>query len=161
MNATLIVRETQLMDTPFYGTIIDGTKKTIVKNGTKINLFCTSTFSIFDEIIIDRQINWSMNDTPITFQAARGGINIFTEWSTGLKIVTSNLTIVDVNENDSGIYKCSVTDNGSDFIELSVVAGKKSSSETSNQQENNSMKKMPLKNFVIQIILVMLLLLLQ
>lgn len=68
INATLIVRENQLMDTPFYGTVIDGPKKNYVKNGTKINLFCSSTFSIVEEIKIDRQIIWSMDNSPITFQ---------------------------------------------------------------------------------------------
>lgn len=56
------------MDTPFYGTVIDGPKKNYVKNGTKINLFCSSTFSIVEEIKIDRQIIWSMDNSPITFQ---------------------------------------------------------------------------------------------
>lgn len=68
LNATLIVRENQLMDTPFYGTIIDGPKQNYVKNGMKINLFCTSTFSIMEKLKIDRQIIWSMDNSPITFQ---------------------------------------------------------------------------------------------
>lgn len=167
LNATLIVRpeHQQLMDTPFYGTVIDGPKKTIVKNGTTVNLYCTSTFSIVDVVKIDRQLIWSMADERITFQAARGGINIFTEWGGGLRSVSSNLTLVNVNEADSGIYNCSVTGNGSDFIELFVVGAVTVQSEAeefiTSQQENRSVRMPAVKSFVIEMIFVVLLLLLQ
>lgn len=68
INTTLIVREPQLMDTPFYGTVVNGPKKNIVKNGTTVFLFCTSTFSITDELKTVRQIVWSMDNSPINFQ---------------------------------------------------------------------------------------------
>ncbi|XP_037045599.1 junctional adhesion molecule-like [Bradysia coprophila] len=138
INVTLIVREPQLMDRPFVGTTIDGARQQEIKRGSTITLTCRAIISTINENEPNKisfamkegthrtkRVIWSVNDTPITMQIKRGGINVYTDWNFGE--VVSNLTLSSVTESDQGVYKCSIDDIGSDEVVVQVMADIKTS----------------------------------
>ena len=65
-----------------------------------------------------RQIDWSFKDRRVATKLANGQINIATAWNGRVQVSGSaTIKILNLQEEDSGKYKCRVTDEMLDWIE--------------------------------------------
>ncbi|KAI4503356.1 hypothetical protein M0802_001578 [Mischocyttarus mexicanus] len=98
---------------------IMGPREQRVPSGSTITLRCVISSPYQTRPI--RGVQWLQDNKLLTFQAARGGINVETE--KGAAQTVSELTLAAVTENDIGKYSCRPAEGRSDTVMLIVEPG--------------------------------------
>ncbi|XP_026465014.1 zwei Ig domain protein zig-8-like [Ctenocephalides felis] len=126
-NVTLVVKEPQMQDSPYIsstGAAISGPRLQTVKIGSTLTLTCSAPLYRLQKSSTgqtERQVTWTKDGQPVSFQAERGGISVDTVWSQDL--VRSSLTVALVGLEDAGSYACAPPGGPPDKVELIVVKG--------------------------------------
>ncbi|XP_053981458.1 hemicentin-1-like isoform X2 [Hylaeus volcanicus] len=98
---------------------IMGPREQRVSSGSTITLRCVILSPYQTRPI--RGVQWLRDNKLLTFQAARGGINVETE--RGSARTVSELTLASVTTNDVGKYSCRPTEGRTDTVMLIVDPG--------------------------------------
>ncbi|XP_066583194.1 zwei Ig domain protein zig-8-like isoform X1 [Prorops nasuta] len=100
---------------------IMGPREQRVPSGSTITLRCVITSPYQTRPI--RGVQWLRDNKLLTFQAARGGINVETE--KGAAQTISVLTVAGVTQHDIGKYSCRPTEGRTDTVMLIVDPGER------------------------------------
>ncbi|XP_034178786.1 lachesin isoform X1 [Osmia lignaria lignaria] len=100
---------------------IMGPREQRVPSGSTITLRCVILSPYQTRPI--RGVQWLRDNKLLTFQAARGGINVETE--RGAARTVSELTLATVTPNDVGKYSCRPTEGRTDTVMLIVEPGER------------------------------------
>ncbi|XP_014606147.1 PREDICTED: uncharacterized protein LOC106787903 isoform X1 [Polistes canadensis] len=100
---------------------IMGPREQRVPSGSTITLRCVISSPYQTRPI--RGVQWLRDNKLLTFQAARGGINVETE--KGAAQTVSELTLAALTENDIGKYSCRPAEGRSDTVMLIVEPGER------------------------------------
>ncbi|XP_015599036.1 zwei Ig domain protein zig-8 isoform X2 [Cephus cinctus] len=100
---------------------IMGPREQRVPAGSTITLRCVVTSPYQTRLI--RGVQWLRDNKLLTFQAARGGINVQTDRRAAQTV--SELTLAAVTEADVGKYSCRPLEGRADVIDLVVEAGER------------------------------------
>ncbi|XP_054009516.1 hemicentin-1-like [Hylaeus anthracinus] len=100
---------------------IMGPREQRVSSGSTITLRCVILSPYQTRPI--RGVQWLRDNKLLTFQAARGGINVETE--RGSARTVSELTLASVTTNDVGKYSCRPTEGRTDTVMLIVDPGER------------------------------------
>ncbi|KZC10404.1 PREDICTED: hemicentin-1-like [Dufourea novaeangliae] len=100
---------------------IMGPREQKVAPGSTITLRCVILSPYQTRPI--RGVQWLRDNKLLTFQAARGGINVETE--RGAARTVSELTLAEVTPNDVGKYSCRPTEGRTDTVMLIVEPGER------------------------------------
>ncbi|OXU23989.1 hypothetical protein TSAR_016854 [Trichomalopsis sarcophagae] len=101
---------------------IMGPREQRVPAGSTISLKCVITSPYQTRPI--KAVQWFRDNRLLTFQAARGGINV--ETVTGTAQTFTEATLANLTWRDTGKYSCRPTEGKSDTIELYVEDGEHS-----------------------------------
>lgn len=100
---------------------IMGPREQRVVSGSTITLRCVILSPYQTRPI--RGVQWLRDNKLLTFQAARGGINVETE--RGAARTVSELTLASLTPNDVGKYTCRPTEGRADTVMLIVDPGER------------------------------------
>ncbi|KOC66573.1 hypothetical protein WH47_08966 [Habropoda laboriosa] len=100
---------------------IMGPREQRVASGSTITMRCVILSPYQTRPI--RGVQWLRDNKLLTFQAARGGINVETE--RGAARTVSELTLAAVTPNDVGKYSCRPTEGRTDTVMLIVEPGER------------------------------------